>query len=115
MEADPPNVAPNTPYRISDLELASRLSFLLWSTIPDDQLYDLAVQGKLRSPGVLDRQVRRMIADHKAQALVASFADQWLYLRNLKGVVPDPPTALATALASSTFSPMTGWFGASAC
>jgi mono/diheme cytochrome c family protein len=90
MEADPPNVAVNTPYRISDLELASRLSFFLWSTIPDDELYNIAIEGKLRTAGTLERQVQRMIADPKAQALVSSFADQWLYLRNLKGVVPDP-------------------------
>jgi mono/diheme cytochrome c family protein len=90
VESDPPAVAPNTPYRISDLELASRLAFFLWSSIPDDQLYELAIQGKLRNPGVLEQQVRRMMADPKSQALVSSFADQWLYLRNLKGVVPDP-------------------------
>jgi mono/diheme cytochrome c family protein len=90
MEADPANVAPDTPYRISDLELASRLSFFLWSTIPDDQLYTLASQGKLKDPAVLEQQVRRMLADPKASALTENFADQWLQLRNLRGVVPDP-------------------------
>ena len=90
MEADPANAAPNTPYRVSDLELASRLAFFLWSTIPDDQLYDAAVQGKLHTPAVLEQQVRRMLTDPKSDALVSGFADQWLYLRNLRGVVPDP-------------------------
>jgi mono/diheme cytochrome c family protein len=90
VEQDPPNVAPDTPYRISDLELASRLSFFLWSTIPDQQLYDLAVQGKLKDKTVLQQQVRRMLADPRAQAIVDNFAAEWLQLRNLRGVVPDP-------------------------
>jgi mono/diheme cytochrome c family protein len=90
VEMDPANVAPDTPYRVSDLELASRLSFFLWSTIPDQQLFDLANQGKLKDKTVLDRQVRRMLADPRAEALVDNFAAQWLQLRNLRGVVPDP-------------------------
>jgi len=90
MEDDPANVPANTPYRISDLELASRLSFFLWSTIPDDQLTTLAEQGKLHDPQVLTQQVRRMLADPKAESLVSNFADQWLFLRNLRGVEPDP-------------------------
>jgi len=90
METDPANVAPNTPYRISDIELASRLSYFLWSTVPDDQLEDLAVQGKLKDPGVLEQQVRRMMSDPKAEAIVDNFAAQWLQLRNLRGIVPDP-------------------------
>ena len=75
---------------ISDLELASRLSFFLWSSIPDDELLDLAVTGRLRHPGELERQVRRMLADSRAEALVDGFATQWLALRTLPGVVPTP-------------------------
>jgi hypothetical protein len=90
METDPANVAANTPYRISDLELASRLSFFLWSTIPDAQLVNLAVQGKLKDPAVLEQQVQRMLADPRSEALVENFAAQWLQLRNLRGLVPDP-------------------------
>jgi len=89
VEKDPANVAPNSPYRLTDLELASRLSFFLWSSIPDEQLLDLGIRGKLREPGVLEKQVRRMLADSRAQALVTSFADQWLYLRNLDAIIPD--------------------------
>jgi len=81
--------APGRPYRISDLELASRLSFFLWSSIPDEQLLTVATQGKLRDPAVLDQQVRRMLADKKAETLVTNFADQWLFLRNLKNIQPD--------------------------
>jgi hypothetical protein len=88
-EQDPANIAPGTAYRISDLELASRLSFFIWSSIPDDQLLDIAVQGKLKSPAVLDQQVQRMLADEKARALGANFAGQWLYLRNMQSVKPD--------------------------
>jgi Protein of unknown function (DUF1592)/Protein of unknown function (DUF1588)/Protein of unknown function (DUF1587)/Protein of unknown function (DUF1585)/Protein of unknown function (DUF1595)/Planctomycete cytochrome C len=88
-ERDPANLAPGTIYRISDLELASRLSFFLWSTIPDDELLGVASQGRLKDPAVLDQQVRRMLADPKSQALVSNFAGQWLYLRNLKSTAPD--------------------------
>jgi Protein of unknown function (DUF1592)/Protein of unknown function (DUF1588)/Protein of unknown function (DUF1585)/Protein of unknown function (DUF1587)/Protein of unknown function (DUF1595)/Planctomycete cytochrome C len=88
-EPDPANAAPDKPYRISDLELASRLSFFLWSSIPDDQLLNIASQGKLRDPAVLEQQVRRMLADKRSDALVTNFADQWLYLRNLKNIQPD--------------------------
>ncbi len=90
VESDPATGDPNTPYRISDIELASRLSFFLWSTVPDDQLYNVAVAGKLHEQPVLEAQVRRMLADPKANALVSNFAGQWLQLRNLRGVVPDP-------------------------
>jgi mono/diheme cytochrome c family protein len=90
IERDPANLAPGTPYRITDLELASRLSFFLWSSIPDDRLLDLAVAGKLKDPGVLEQQVRRMLADSRSKALVSNFAGQWLYLRNIRKVVPDP-------------------------
>ena len=77
-------------YRINDLELASRLSFFLWSSIPDDTLLDLAAAGKLRTRSVLDQQVRRMLADPRADALVTNFVGQWLFLRNLPTVLPDP-------------------------
>ena len=90
VESDPANVPENTPYRINDLELASRLSFFLWSTIPDDQLIQLGIQKKLHEPQVLRQQVIRMLADPKAEALITNFADQWLFLRNLRGVEPDP-------------------------
>ena len=88
-EPDPANVTPDKPYRITDLELASRLSFFLWSSIPDDQLLTVASQGKLKDPAVLDQQVKRMLADKRAETLVTNFADQWLYLRNLKNIQPD--------------------------
>jgi hypothetical protein len=88
-EPDPANVTPDKPYRITDLELASRLSFFLWSSIPDDQLLTVASQGKLKDPAVLDQQVKRMLADKRAETLLTNFADQWLYLRNLKNIQPD--------------------------
>jgi mono/diheme cytochrome c family protein len=81
--------AQQSQYRISDLELASRLSFFLWSSIPDDQLLDLAVRGRLRQAAVLEQQVRRMLADERARALGSNFAGQWLFLRNLSGHMPD--------------------------
>jgi hypothetical protein len=90
LERDPAHADPEKPYKISDLELASRLSFFLWSSIPDDKLLNLAVQGKLKDAGVLEHQVRRMLADSKSQALVENFAGQWLYLRNMQRVHPDP-------------------------
>ncbi|HLG59722.1 MAG TPA: DUF1592 domain-containing protein [Vicinamibacterales bacterium] len=88
-EPTPAGIAPKTPYRISDPELASRLSFFLWSSIPDDELLKLGVEGKLHQPAVLERQTRRMLADPKARALVTNFANQWLYLRDLKNANPD--------------------------
>jgi cytochrome c551/c552 len=88
-EPDPANVAVNTVYRVNDLELASRLSFFLWSTIPDDQLINLAAQGRLKDPVVLEQQVKRMLADPKAHSLTDNFAGQWLFLRNLKSLNPD--------------------------
>ncbi len=84
-----PAVPPGTPYRISGLELASRLSFFLWSSIPDDQLLDAAIAGTLHDPAVLDQQVRRMLADGRSRALVNNFAAQWLHLRNLDSITPD--------------------------
>ncbi|HKE84405.1 MAG TPA: DUF1592 domain-containing protein [Vicinamibacterales bacterium] len=80
---------PGTIQRISDLDLASRLSFFLWSSIPDDQLLDLATRKQLSDPVVLEREVRRMIADPRADALVSNFAGQWLHLRNLKTITPN--------------------------
>ncbi|HYR84601.1 MAG TPA: DUF1592 domain-containing protein [Terriglobia bacterium] len=88
----PSNVLPDTAYRISDLDLASRLSFFLWSSIPDDELLDLASSGRLHELPVLEQQVKRMLADRRSEALVTSFAEQWLYLRNLDAQVPDPRT-----------------------
>jgi mono/diheme cytochrome c family protein len=90
MEKPPAGVSTSAPYRISDLDLATRLSFFLWSSIPDDELLNLAAQGKLRDPQILDKQVRRMLADPRSEALVTSFADQWLFLRNLQFASPDP-------------------------
>ncbi|HEY6345774.1 MAG TPA: DUF1592 domain-containing protein [Bryobacteraceae bacterium] len=88
-ERDPAKVPPNGIYRISDVELASRLSFFLWSSIPDDELLTLASQGKLQNRAVLDQQTRRMLKDPRADSLVTNFAGQWLYLRELKNSVPD--------------------------
>jgi hypothetical protein len=87
-EQDRPDVAPGTPYRISDTELASRLSFFLWSSIPDDELLEAARQGRLKNPAGLRQQVRRMLADPKIERLGTNFAGQWLYLRNLKNHIP---------------------------
>jgi len=89
VEKDPPGAAPGSVYRISDISLASRLSFFLWSSIPDDELLTLAEQGKLHEPEVLRQQVKRMLADERSQALAKSFAQQWLYLRNLEAITPD--------------------------
>ena len=89
VERDPAGVAAGESYAVSDLELASRLSFFLWSSIPDDELLDLAEAGRLREPAVLEAQARRMLADERSRALVTSFASQWLYLRNVPAVVPD--------------------------
>ena len=89
-EDQPASVAPNTPYRISDLELASRLSFFLWSSIPDDELVEVAVQNTLHEPEVLEQQARRMLADPRSQALVDNFAGQWLHIRNVARLQPSP-------------------------
>jgi hypothetical protein len=88
-EPDPASLAPESAYRIGDVALASRLSFFLWSSIPDDQLLNLASQGKLHEPAVLEQQVKRMLADPKSEALIDNFAEQWLFLRNLKNSSPD--------------------------
>ena len=89
VEQDPAGAASGTPYRISDLELASRLSFFLWGSIPDDELLDAAAGGNLGMPAVLERQVRRMLADERSRNLVTNFASQWLHLRNLDAITPD--------------------------
>ncbi|HVG54680.1 MAG TPA: DUF1592 domain-containing protein [Vicinamibacterales bacterium] len=85
-----PKTTPNRIYRISDLELASRLSFFLWSSIPDEALLEAASSGRLSNPAVLEQQVQRMLADPRAEALVSNFVGQWLFLRNLQAVLPDP-------------------------
>jgi hypothetical protein len=87
-EQEPASVAPGEPYRVSDLELASRLSFFLWSSIPDDELLEVASAGRLSKPAVLDEQVMRMLADPRADALVENFAGQWLNLRALDDALP---------------------------
>ena len=88
VEADPKNAGAGDAYRISDLELASRLSFFLWSSIPDDELLDVAIRGRLSRPEELEKQVRRMLTDPRSVNLATNFAGQWLRLRNLDAVVP---------------------------
>jgi len=88
-EREPSNIPAGQPYRITDLELASRLSFLIWSSIPDDELIEVASQDKLHLAPILEQQVRRMLADPRADALVTNFGDQLLYLRNLPATSPD--------------------------
>jgi cytochrome c551/c552 len=90
VERDPAGAASGSNYRVNDFELASRLSFFLWSSVPDDQLLDLADRGKLQDPAIFEQQVRRMLADRRSRTLVSNFAGQWLYLRNLSRVQPDP-------------------------
>jgi hypothetical protein len=90
IERDPQGIATGSAYRLTDVELASRLSFFLWSSIPDEELLDLAARGRLKNPGVLDQQIRRMLTDRRARSLVENFASQWLRLRELSGVTPDP-------------------------
>ena len=89
VEQDPEDAAPGSVYRIDGLELASRLSFFLWSSVPDDELVDAAVAGRLDEPRGLSEQVERMLADPRATALASNFASQWLYLRNLRAAAPD--------------------------
>jgi hypothetical protein len=90
VEHDPAGAAPGAVFRISDYELASRLSFFLWSSVPDDQLLDLAETGTLHDPPVLHQQVRRMLDDTRSDALISNFAGQWLYTRALAQQRPDP-------------------------
>ena len=89
LENDPPGIAPATPYPLGAVELASRLSFFLWSSLPDEELLRLAENGRLREPQTLAAQARRLLADRRAQALVENFAGQWLELRNVDRVKPD--------------------------
>ena len=89
IERDPPGAAPATAYPLSDVELAARLSFFLWASIPDDELLEVAEAGRLRDPDVLEAQVRRMLADERAGTLVTSFAAQWLHLRRMRTAAPD--------------------------
>ncbi len=88
-EADPRDLAPGSVYRVSDIALASRLSFFLWSSPPDEELLTIAAQGKLRERPILEKQVKRMLADPRSNALIDNFASQWLFLRNLKNFTPD--------------------------
>jgi hypothetical protein len=89
VEEDPAGLAPGSVYRVSDLELASRMSFFIWSSLPDDILLEAAVRGDLHSPKLLEQQVRRMLADPRARSLVTNFASQWLQLRKLEAITPD--------------------------
>jgi hypothetical protein len=89
VEKDPANATPGSVYRVTDLDLASRLSFFLWSSIPDDELLTLATAGKLHDPAVLRKQTVRMLGDPKSHSLVSNFAGQWLQLRNVRNVLPN--------------------------
>ena len=89
IEREPSTLAAGAAYRVSDLELASRLSFFIWSSIPDDELLDVAAAGRLKEPTVLEQQVRRMMADPRSESLVTNFAAQWLYLRDIGAKLPD--------------------------
>jgi hypothetical protein len=89
IESDPPGAAPRSVYRVPDVQLASRLSFFLWSSIPDDELLDLAERGELSRPDIFEKQVRRMLTDARSQSLVTNFAEQWLHLRKLESITPD--------------------------
>ena len=108
VESPPPAGIAGAAYGVSDLDLATRLALFLWSSIPDERLLALAEQGRLRSPGVLDAEIARMLADPKAQALTDNFAGQWLYLRNLEQQrpditeFPDFDTRLRSAMATET-------------
>jgi hypothetical protein len=90
MEVDSPDAQPGSVHRLSDLELASRLSFFLWSSIPDEELLSVAERGELSDPEMLDRQVQRMLADTRSEALISNFVGQWLFLRNISRALPDP-------------------------
>jgi len=91
-ELDPEGAAPGSVYRVSDIELASRLSFFLWSSIPDDTLLAIAEKGQLHDAGVLEAQVKRMMADSRSDALIKNFVGQWLFLRNIQRLSPDTTT-----------------------
>lgn len=89
IEHDPSELANDTVYQISPIELANRLSFFIWNSVPDDDLRQAAISGELANPEVLETQVRRMLKDDRASAMIRNFAGQWLYLRNLEAVIPD--------------------------
>ncbi|HEX3314762.1 MAG TPA: DUF1592 domain-containing protein [Gemmataceae bacterium] len=89
IEQDPKDVAPKTAYAVRDIDLASRLSFFLWSSIPDEELLDLAARNELHKPDVFEKQVRRLLADERSRSLATNFAAQWLHLRNLASITPD--------------------------
>jgi hypothetical protein len=89
IESDPANAAPGSAHRVTDLELASRLSFFLWSSIPDDELLNTAIAGKLSNPAVLEQQTRRMLGDPRSESMVTNFAAQWLFLRDIESKQPD--------------------------
>ena len=89
VELDPPEARAGTVYRVNDVELASRLSFFLWSSIPDEELLDVAARGGLSDPAMLEKEVRRMLADPRSHALVTNFVGQWLFLRNIPTIQPD--------------------------
>jgi cytochrome c553 len=89
VEREPANVASGATFRINDIELASRLSFFLWSSLPDDELLSVAAQGQLHTPAVLERQVRRMLRDDRSRSLVTNFAEQWLFVRDIEAKQPD--------------------------
>ena len=91
-EQVPDDAAPGRNYRIDDLELASRLSYFLWSSIPDEELVNIAAEGRLRDPATLEQQVKRMLADPRSEALATSFAGQWLGLQGIREVLPEPGT-----------------------
>src|SRR5690606_2832326 len=85
----PEGVAPGEPFPLTDLQLASRLSFFLWSSVPDEELLSLAEEGRLSNDRVMREQIRRMLADPKAESLARNFAHQWLHLSKLADVVPE--------------------------
>ena len=99
-ERAPATVKPGQTYQISDLELASRLSYFLWNTIPDEELITLASQGKLKDPLVLEKQVRRMLTDPRSESLATKFAGQWLTLAELDSLNPDASTIRTTTTLS---------------
>src|SRR5690606_11000548 len=88
-ELTPPDTEPGAIYELPDIDLASRLSFFLWSSIPDQELLDLAIAGELTEPGILETQIKRMLADPRSRALAANFAYQWLDLAKLDEIEPD--------------------------
>ncbi len=111
-EVESAAAAPGDAFSVSDMELASRLSFFLWSSIPDAQLIDLAVKKELHRPEVLATQVRRMLADPKAYALVENFAGQWLHLRELATVTPEVALAsMRICVTPSSRKPASSWIG----